>query len=153
MFKLIDSFKSIIYAKNYWLSKDCLRNHKILQTLSLLNQILTFRHTLVSRVQEANNYRDTFDMDFSTPSGVIVTESYSTLTKKYFTNSVHIFAVAWALLALSCFNLLWGSFTGAFLLVRDGMSSLVFTCVIYFSYYSIKYSKDFRRDKVSWGCV
>jgi Co/Zn/Cd efflux system component len=55
--------------------------------------------------------------------------------------------VAWALLALSCFNLLWGSFTGAFLLVRDGMSSLVFTWVIYFSYYSIKYSKDFRRDK------
>lgn len=73
--------------------------------------------------------------------------SYSSLTKKYFENSVHIFAVGCALGIISLLSLLIGTFTGAFLLVRDGLTSFAFTCVVLFCYYSINYSKDFRRDK------
>lgn len=50
--------------------------------------------------------------------------------------------------ALAIFNFLIGAWTGTFLLVRDGLNSILFTGIILFSYYSIKNSKDFRRDKL-----
>jgi hypothetical protein len=34
-----------------------------------------------------------YDSGFSVSSGVFIEENYSTKTKKYFTDSVHIFAV------------------------------------------------------------
>ena len=37
--------------------------------------------------------------------------------------------------------------TGAFLLIRNGLTSFAFTLIILFSYYSIKYSRDFHRDR------
>ena len=90
---------------------------------------------------------DSFEHGYNTPSGVFIEESCTTRTKKYFTDSIHIFAVGFALGIISLFNFMIGTYTDAFLLVRDGMNSAAFTSVILFSYYSIKYSKDFRRDK------
>ena len=70
-----------------------------------------------------NKYTKAYDPHFSTPPGVYVETSYSVLAKKYFTNSVHIFAVGWALGLLSLFNLAYGAFSGIFLLVKDGLGS------------------------------
>lgn len=84
---------------------------------------------------------------YNIPVGVYIEESFTTQTKKYFTDSVHIFAVGCALGALALFNLLIGTFTKTFLLVRDGFTTFAFTLILLFSYYSIHYSKDFRRDR------
>ncbi|CAI2386348.1 unnamed protein product [Moneuplotes crassus] len=97
--------------------------------------------------EKSRTFINSSDIGFNAPSGVFIEESFTTKTKKYFTDSIHILAVAIALGAISLFNFFVGSYTDAFLLVRDGMNSAAFTSVILFSYYSIKYSKDFRRDK------
>ena len=94
-----------------------------------------------------SKYAKTYDPHFSTPPGVYVETSYSVLTKKYFSNSVHIFAIGWALSVLSLFNLMYGAFSGVFLLIKDGLGSALFISVLFFSYYSIDLSRDFRRDK------
>ena len=91
--------------------------------------------------------RNNYDENYNTPSGVFVEPTFTTNTKLYFTNSIHIFIVALFLGVLSLFNLLVGSWMSIFLLIRDGLNSIAFTSVVLFNYYSIKYSKDFRRDK------